>query len=312
MEGKSPPTQWRRYTIQHDTTYCYAYAVSHARHRSHLIPRELANQRVHDFSMDINQELSESRTQTDFFGNRLHDFTISKPHRLLEVCVRMDVSVTTPPWPESSVIWHGESLARRRFEPGDVQGRLFAMNCAQFLSDSPKIPSLPEAQTWATRHIDYKGLPLHEQLLLLTKAFYEDFDFDSNATSVGTPLSEVLINKRGVCQDFAHAFIAILRALGIPARYASGYILTHPPPGQERLLGADATHAWVEAWCPGHGWLGLDPTNGKAVTDEFVKLADGRDYTDVIPLRGVVVGGGEHTLEVSVTMLPEAASSKTT
>jgi transglutaminase-like putative cysteine protease len=166
------------------------------------------------------------------------------------------------------------------------------------------IPSLPEAKAWALARLGV-GKPLHQQLLAMTRAMCEEFVFDPDATSVGTPLAEVFLHKRGVCQDFAQLMIAALRSVGIPARYMSGYILTHPKPGMPRLIGADATHAWVEAWCPGHGWLGLDPTNGKAVTDEFVTLATGRDYADVIPLRGVVVGGGEHSLEVSVTMIPE-------
>lgn len=296
---------WKRYRIEHDTEYCYAYSVSNARHRAHLMPSNRPNQQVHSAGLTINQPLAESFESTDFFGNTYRDFAINTPHRLLKVSASMEVSVAIPAWPSESVTWQSNGLARRTFDPADREGTAFALACAAHLVDSPMIPALPEAKAWALAHLD-NGEPLHQQLLALTQAMHKEFIFDPEATMVGTPLSEVFRHKRGVCQDFTQLMIAALRTVGIPARYMSGYILTHPEPGTPRLIGADATHAWVEAWCPGHGWLGLDPTNGKAVTDEFVTLANGRDYADVIPLRGVVVGGGEHSLEVSVTMMPEA------
>lgn len=297
--------RWRRYQIRHDTEYCYAYAVNSARHRAHLVPSDHADQHVAGYSIDINQPLSESREGRDFFGNAYRDFSINMPHRLLDVRVSMIVDVRAPRWPASETPWAGESLARRVFEPGDQAANDFALMCAPFLTDSPMIPTLSAVGAWARDRISDDARPLHDQLLKITRAIHEEFIFDPEATAVGTPLREVFSNRRGVCQDFAQIMISGLRCLGIPARYVSGYILTHPPPGKPRLVGADATHAWVEAWCPDHGWLGLDPTNGKAVSDEFVILARGRDYADVIPLRGVVIGGGEHTLDVSVTMLPE-------
>ncbi|MGV0952929.1 MAG: transglutaminase family protein [Fluviibacter sp.] len=297
---------WRHYSIEHETTYCYAYSVSSARHRAHLVPIDRQDQRVQSNALEINQPLTESTEGGDFFGNRYKDFAISVPHRLLSVRAQMVVAVRAPIWPTTSALWSGVSLARRSFDPGDQEGTAFALACAQYLVDSPMIPALPEATQWALGHLG-SDQPLHQQLLAMTQAIHEEFVFDPEATTVGTPLRQVFQAKRGVCQDFAQLMIAALRSVGIPARYMSGYILTHPAPGQARLVGADATHAWVEAWCPGHGWLGLDPTNGKAVTDEFVTVACGRDYADVIPLRGVVVGGGEHSLEVSVTMTPQAA-----
>ncbi len=298
-------TPWRRYRIRHHTEYCYAYSVSSAHHRAHLTPIDRLNQRVVDAAFTVNHPLAAQMTGTDFFGNGYRDFAIHTPHRLLSVGVALTVDVRMPAWPETTMAWNGQGLARRFFEPGDQAGTEFAMTCAPFLTDSPMIPLLAEAGAWARAQMPGDGQPLHEQLLALTRAIHETFIFDPEATAVGTPLLEVLEHRRGVCQDFAQIMIAGLRSMGIPARYVSGYILTNPPPGQPRLIGADATHAWVEAWCPGYGWLGLDPTNGKAVTDEFVTLAVGRDYADVIPLRGVVMGGGEHALEVSVTMMPE-------
>jgi transglutaminase-like putative cysteine protease len=255
--------------------------------------------------MDVNQPVVQSAYEIDFFRNFYRDFSIHVPHRILDVRVDMTVDVHKPEWPVSSPAWAGESFVRRSFDPSDRAGTDYSLTCAPYLVNSPMIPLLPEAASWALDHIDASGAPIHEQLLALTRAVHDEFVFDTEATVVGTPLREVFHHKRGVCQDFSHVMIAALRSLGVPARYMSGYILTHPPQGQPRLVGADATHAWVEAWCPGHGWLGLDPTNGKAVTNEYVTLASGRDYADVIPLRGVVVGGGEHELKVSVTMKNE-------
>lgn len=298
---------WRRYQIIHETEYCYAYSVSSARHRAHLLPINRPDQQVTACTIRVNHPLSEYTEGNDFFGNRYCDFAMTTAHRLLTVNAAMTVSVRQPIWPVESPLWSGESLSRRSFLPGDHAGRDFALNCASYLVDSPMIAVLPEATAWARYLIEGDVAPFHEQLLALTRAVHEHFVFDPKATDVGTPLAQVFQNKRGVCQDFSQIMIAMLRGLGVPARYVSGYILTHPPPGQPRLVGADATHAWVEAWCPGHGWLGLDPTNGKAVSDEFVTLAVGRDYADVIPLRGVVIGGGAHSLEVSVTMTPDDA-----
>lgn len=297
-------TPKKRYRVLHETEYCYAYSVSNARHRAHLIPSNHDHQTVGSATLSINQPLAESMQGIDFYGNAYRDFSITSPHRLLNVKAQMDVTVHRPTWPTTSPLWQGKSLARRNFDPTDIQSTEFAMACAPYLFDSPMIPSLPEAKHWALKHLG-QGKPLHQQLLFMAQAMQEEFVFDPAATTVGTPLLEVFRKKRGVCQDFAQLMIAALRSIGIPARYVSGYILTQPAPGKPRLIGADATHAWVEAWCPGHGWLGLDPTNGKAVSDEFVILATGRDYADVIPLRGVVVGGGEHSLEVRVTMTPD-------
>ena len=250
---------WKRYRVTHNTEYCYAYSVSNARDRADLIPSNRKDQRIHSAALTINQPLAESAEGIDFFGNAYRDFAINAQHRLLDVQALMDVSVRAPFWPSDSIVWNGISLARRTFDPADQEGTAFALACASYLVDSPMIPSLPEAKAWALAHLGV-GKPLHQQLLAMTRAMCEEFVFDPDATSVGTPLAEVFLHKRGVCQDFAQLMIAALRSVGIPARYMSGYIVT---------------------------------------------LATGRDYADVIPLRGVVVGGGEHSLEVSVTMIPE-------
>ena len=136
----------------------------------------------------------------------------------------------------------------------------------------------------------------------LTRHIKQEFTYDPDATQIDTPLVEVFANKRGVCQDFAHVMLSCLRSCKLPARYVSGYILNDPPPGKEKLVGSDASHAWIETWLPGIGWIGFDPTNGKLANTEFITIAWGRDYGDVTPLCGVVLGGGEHELEVRVTV----------
>jgi transglutaminase-like putative cysteine protease len=147
--------------------------------------------------------------------------------------------------------------------------------------------------------------PLAEALLDLTGRIYRDFRFDSKATNVRTTPEEVLRHKRGVCQDFAHLQVACLRSLGLPARYVSGYLRTYPPPGRSRLVGADASHAWASAYCPGIGWLDVDPTNNVAPSQSHVTLSWGRDYGDVSPVRGVILGGRDHKVEVGVDMEPD-------
>jgi transglutaminase-like putative cysteine protease len=196
----------------------------------------------------------------------------------------------TPPW-ESIV----QSL-RSGKEPGSLEA-------AQFAYDSPRITTSPEFAKFAQKAFT-PGRPIIEAITALTAQIHKEFTFDARATTVNTPLEEVLKLKKGVCQDFAHLEIAILRSLGLAARYVSGYLRTYPPPGKPRLVGADASHAWLSVYSGDLGWIDVDPTNNKHVTDEHITLAWGRDYSDVSPLKGVFVGGGGHALDVSVDVLP--------
>lgn len=304
MKKNEPSSSmWKHYLIEHKTEYCYAYAVNHARHRAHLVPLERNDQKLHRAKIVVNQPLSETNSGIDFFGNRYQDFAISKSHRLLNVHSSLHVMVRSPRLPEVDTIWAGHGFNRRDFNPSDKNGTKFAVDCALYMVESQLIKNSPEITSWVKQFLRV-GAPLYSQLLEFAKVIHDEFVFDPQATTVTTRPLDIFKNKRGVCQDFSHLMIAALRSIGIPTRYVSGYILTHPPVGSPRLIGADATHAWVEAWCPEFGWIGLDPTNGKAVSDEFVALAYGRDYADVVPLRGVIYGGGEHTLDVSVTMMP--------
>jgi transglutaminase-like putative cysteine protease len=235
----------------------------------------------------------------DYYGNQLSFFTIQEPHKQLVVEARSQVSLdperrsippTSPPWEEVA-----RELPEDRTAP--------ALEAYQFVFESPRIRPSPEFAAYAERSFTRRR-PLVEALLDLTARIHHDFQFDSKATNVRTPTEEVFRKRRGVCQDFAHLQIACLRSLNLAARYVSGYLRTYPPPGRPRLIGADASHAWVSAFCPGTGWLDVDPTNNLVVGDGHVTLGWGRDYGDVSPLRGLILGGRDHTLKVSVDVEP--------
>ena len=174
---------------------------------------------------------------------------------------------------------------------------------SQFIFDSPFIRAEPPYAEYARSSFGPKR-PLLEAVTELTERIHKDFAYDSRATTIATPLAEVFQKRRGVCQDFAHFEIACLRALGLPARYVSGYIQTTRAPGKEGLIGADASHAWLAVYCPDFGWIDVDPTNNKLPTNQHLTVAWGRDYGDVPPVRGIIVGGGSHELRVAVTVTP--------
>jgi transglutaminase-like putative cysteine protease len=235
--------------------------------------------------------------RVDYFGNVQSFFTIQEPHRELVVEARskvivQDSAATSPdrelPWEEAIQLLAGDFTAD-------------GLHANQFRFESPRIRLRPEFAAYALKSFTPKR-PLRGGLLDLMARIHQDFRFDSKSTNVRTPVEEVFRKKRGVCQDFAHFQIACLRSLGLAARYVSGYLRTYPPKGQPRLVGADASHAWVSAYCPGTGWLDLDPTNNLVPSNGHVTLAWGRDYGDVSPLHGLILGGGAHALTVSVDM----------
>ena len=174
----------------------------------------------------------------------------------------------------------------------------------QYILDSPMVPTMPDLRTYAERSFS-KGRPLLEAVEDLTTRLYADFTYDPNFTTIATPLTDVIQHRRGVCQDFAHLGIGCLRALGLAARYVSGYIETDPPPDQEPLAGADASHAWFSVYLPQMGWVDSDPTNNQIPTDQHITIAWGRDYSDVTPLKGIMFGSGTHELSVSVDVRRE-------
>ncbi len=294
-----------RYHVLHETLYPYGCAVSLSYQMLHLTPRVCAWQQIHSHYCAVSPEPDWSNEGFDAFGNPVRWLNFDTPHEALLVRAEMDIEVFSHrpvialtdaiPWDElrQRLAYRGcpplaEDLAAKRFlfESGFVQIKNefcdFAADCFT------------------------PGRPVLDATNLLMAKIFDQFEFDPHATTVATPVLEVLKNKRGVCQDFAHLMLACLRSMGIPARYVSGYLLTQPPPGQVRLIGADASHAWVSVYAPdvGDGWVDFDPTNNLLPDMQHITLCWGRDFNDVSPMRGVILGGGVHDPEVAVTVMP--------
>jgi transglutaminase-like putative cysteine protease len=287
------------YKIVHRTTYKYKHPVSLGTHVACLKPRALPHHQLAHSELRIQPRPATRTERVDFFGNRLCFFTIQEPHRELVVEARSEVIMDEngTPWPQLPLPWE-EAV---KVVPNDHSPA--GLEAYQFGFESPRIRVRPEFASYALQSFTPRR-PMPEALLDLTARIHKDFRFDSKATSVRTPIEEVFKKRRGVCQDFAHLQIACLRSLNLAARYVSGYLRTYPPPGQPRLVGADASHAWVSAYCPEIGWLDVDPTNNLVPLNGHVTLAWGRDYGDVSPLRGLILGGGAHKLHVGVDMEP--------
>lgn len=287
------------YRILHRTTYTYVRPVSLGNHVACLRPRSFPGNRVLQSTLHIHPEPTTCTERADYFGNTVCFFTVEQPHRELVVEARSQVFIETDPTPDrhASPAWElsADPLAHDHSAAG--------LEAYQFQFESPRIRTRPEFAAYALQSFT-PGRPMRQALLDLTARIHTDFRFDAKVTTVRTPPEEVFQKRRGVCQDFAHVQIACLRSIGIAARYVSGYLRTYPPPGRPRLVGADASHAWVSAFCRGTGWIDVDPTNNVAPTDGHVTIAWGRDFGDVSPLRGLILGGGEHSLTVAVDMEP--------
>jgi transglutaminase-like putative cysteine protease len=288
------------YKITHRTTYKYRYPVSLGNHVACLKPRSSPGHRLTRSELSIYPAPATRTERIDFFGNVLCFFTVQEPHKELVVEAHSEVSIDQagPPAPQAAIPW--EDAVRLLPEDRTPAG----LDAWQFAFESSRIRTRPDFAAYALQSFT-PGRPMPEALLDLTARIHKDFRFDSRGTNVRTPTEDFFKKRRGVCQDFAHLQIACLRSIKIAARYVSGYLRTYPPPGKPRLIGADASHAWVSAYCPGLGWLDVDPTNNLVPTDGHVTLAWGRDYSDVSPLRGLILGGGSHTLRVAVDMEPQ-------
>ncbi len=275
----------------HRYDYSEPVAVSH--HLARLSPRVLPHQQRLGHDLQIEPEPAATGTHTDYFGNEVTYFAMQGAHTRLTVRARSRVAVqaTSVPAPSDTPPW--ETVADRTALP---------LEALEFLIDSAVIPASSELAAYA-RAAFPPGRPLLGAVLDLTRRIHEEFTFDPEATTVTTPLEDVFKSRRGVCQDFARLEIACLRSLGLPARYVSGYLETVPPPGRSRLLGADASHAWLAIYCPDAGWIHVDPTNNLLPSRTHVTVAWGHDYDDVSPIHGVILGGGKHTLHVSVDVL---------
>jgi transglutaminase-like putative cysteine protease len=285
-----------RYRVLHETVYRYESPVVLSQQLLHLTPRVLDFQSLEDHRVTIEPVPGEAASRHDYFGNPVTQILIAAPHPALTVRSDSTVSVSERPAPSGAGPW--DTLR------DGLRGPAPLLEPLQFLFESPHVECFRDLAAYAEPSFA-PGRDALEAALDLTRRIHADFTFDPKATSISTPLREVLARRRGVCQDFAHFMIGCLRTLGLPARYVSGYILTSPPPGKPRLVGADASHAWVSVWCGPAGWVDLDPTNNVRVGDEHVTLAWGRDFSDVTPMRGVILGGGDQELEVRVTVTPQ-------
>ena len=283
------------YHVRHETTYQYPNDVSISHNLVHLTARASPRQIPLRDSLSLSIIPAVQTSQLDYFGNPVVAFTIQEPHRTLSVSAINVVDVLPRPLldPAQTTPWE-----QVHYQLG--HDRLMqTLDAFQFVFDSPYVKCDQCLYEYAVRSFP-PGRPVYEAVIDLSRRIHADFAFDSSATTIATPLSEVLRLRRGVCQDFAHFAIGCLRSLGLAARYVSGYLMTNPPPGRPRLIGADASHAWLSVYCPRYGWLDIDPTNDMIPGDSHILVAWGRDYDDVSPIKGVILGGGRHSLHVAV------------
>jgi transglutaminase-like putative cysteine protease len=289
------------FELRHTTTYDYHAPVTLSHHLLRLSPRRLPRQVRLEHRLETEPAAAGISQRTDYFGNDVAFLTIEGAHRRLCVSSHSRVAVRPAfiPDPLETPEWESVVGACRSDRSSAV------LDAIEFTYASPAIPLEPEFARYAALSFTPRRSVL-EAARELTSRIHTDFQFDTTATTVSTPPREVLKHRRGVCQDFAHFQIACLRSIGLPARYVSGYLETIPPPGQPRLVGADASHAWVSLFCPGIGWIDLDPTNDCLPSMRHITVAWGRDYSDVSPIRGVLLGGQEHVLTVAVDVVPLA------
>lgn len=288
------------YKISHSTSYHYEGIVSEGVHLVKLKPNPFPNQTCLEYSLNILPDKAQCYDFTDYFGNVSTHLTISTPHQKLAVVSQCRVAVGLPFWPlpEETPRWETVSY-QIKTDRGER-----SLRALEYTFDSPMIQTSEDIASFALGSFT-PNRPILEAGLHLTKRIFSDFEFDPSATDVATPVSTVLTQRKGVCQDFAHLAIACFRSLGLPARYVSGYLETDPPPGEQKLVGVDASHAWLSFFCPGIGWIELDPTNGCIPSLRHIKIGTGRDYSDIAPLVGVIKGSNQHTLQIAVDVVAD-------
>lgn len=289
-----------KYNLRHLTQYCYPQAVANSYNLACLTPRQLPYQQVLQTVLTVEPQPTELQQRVDYFGNTQHFIHLQRPHPQLAVTATSIVTVQA----RNNVlnIQHGASLSQlqqhlaSQYDPTTLQARL-CLNASQL------IPLLAQAKALISPLLQ-QGQNVLQLTQALNQFIFSEFLYDPEFSTVVTPLSDVISHKRGVCQDFAHLAISCLRTVGIPARYVSGYLETRPPEGQPRLVGADASHAWFAVFDPSLGWIDFDPTNNLLADEQHITIAFGRDYADVVPLKGLLQGSGEHTLTVAVDVIP--------
>jgi transglutaminase-like putative cysteine protease len=287
------------FDVSHRTHYEYSQPVIQSQHLIHMSPRPCLRQVVRHHSLIVDPAPALRQDGIDAFGNPIVTLDIEVPHRELILHARSTIIVHAAP-----------ELEPARSTPWNLldahilgTGRPLDLDVLQYRCTSKLTTPNLDIEAYAAKSFR-PGRPVLEAAIDLNQRIFDEFTFDPTATDISTPISQVFKQRRGVCQDFAHLALACLRAMRVPGRYISGYILTHPPPGQPRMQGADASHAWISVWSPERGWTDLDPTNGLIVAEEHITIAHGRDYDDISPIGGVLLGGGEHTVSVGVDVVP--------
>ena len=283
------------YEVTHKTVYNYGDTVPECFNIVRLNPRPIFDQSCLEHRLEVLPKPEDLVAREDFFGNRIEQFSVHVPHESLSVTASNRVKVTKRDYPEfeSTPAW--EEVAKLDLT--------FDLLATQLLRPSPHVSISDSVEEYA-RVSFLPGRPIAIAAKDLTRRIFEDFQFDPNATTVSTPVEEVFQKKAGVCQDFAHFQIACFRSLGLPARYISGYLRTIPPPGQSRMVGADASHAWASVYCGPAGWFDFDPTNNLVPETDHITIGWGRDYSDICPIQGVFTGGGQTVMKVSVDVVP--------
>jgi transglutaminase-like putative cysteine protease len=286
-----------KYRITHNTTYRYSEPASLSQNELFLNPRETGTQHVVDTRLAIAPEPSFLSRRTDYFGNIARVFMVQQPHKELAIAATSIVNVTSPAIPPAAATPPWETVAQQ-LKTHELPAERDAY---QFVFASPLITVGFGARDYASPSFA-PGTPVLAGAVDLIRRIFTEFNYDKSATTVDTSVDQVLVSRKGVCQDFAHAAISCLRSLGLAARYVSGYLKTMPPPGKPKLIGADASHAWISLFVPDAGWVDLDPTNNLIPGETHITLAWGRDYGDITPVKGVVMGGGSHTLSLVVNV----------
>lgn len=287
-----------KYRITHKTEYQYDTPVGQSYNEARLMPRNTERQTLLNTALRITPLESDYRARVDFFGNQVAYFALQETHHTFTATAMSEVQILPQPGRldfSQGMSWEN---VRQMLKNGEHATLLEAR---QYALDSPYVAATPQLAAYADPSFS-PGRPLVEAVHDLMQRIYHEFTFDPEFTTLATPLAEVLQHRRGVCQDFAHLAIGCLRSHGLAARYVSGYIETLPPPGREKLVGADASHAWFSVYLPDLGWMDFDPTNNQVPNEQHITVAWGRDYGDVTPLKGVIFGGRHHELQVSVAM----------
>jgi transglutaminase-like putative cysteine protease len=285
-----------RYSIDHRTIYTYLEPVSVCHNVLRLAPRDTERQLCRDVSVRIDPEQDVLREYVDFFGNKVIYFSIEQEHGQLTVVVHSEIEKRAAGGREMNLYDNTTIETVKQDLSDDMQE---AGEVSQYIFETLMTAGSEAIETYA-RVSFQPGRPVLEAGLDLMRRIYADFEFTPGFSTVSTPLSEVMRERKGVCQDFAHLAIACVRSVGLPARYVSGYIETISPPGVEKLMGADASHAWFSIYIPHMGWTDFDPTNNILPGDQHITIGWGRDYADIAPMKGVILSSGSHELTVSV------------